>query len=432
MRTPSGEARESVARGAVLLILVGVGFSSTWIRIGQETATGAGSALLLAAPAGALLTVVALMWRQRPELPIHDRQSDKIVGTVILVIALMTQWLLLPRYAGSYVLLHVDAAAACAYALGSCVFVFGLRRTGRYWPSWLILVVASPGVIRLVVFSLGGGLWAEAVVAAIVVLAGPVAVLSVAALKRGPLDDFQWAGPAVTVREAWRSIPLLTAVAVALWFAPLPLVAADRLDQGPSGTEGVGLTIPAGWTGRMTEDLTWAPRMYGPSATLQRQHIRANSARADWDLLARPRQAVVQTLTVSHTGRLDAYPLEMTYDLTNARVSTPISVDLGNGVTARYRTVADDERLLTWSLMSFTWARSSDRVQRVSMLTVDNHEYDAQFPETVPGTGSTLGRFLSLLLRGSASVTTTDTQRKDLGMLKQLGHDLVEAQWQAR
>ncbi|MCD2263607.1 exosortase/archaeosortase family protein [Dietzia aurantiaca] len=423
---------ESTARGVLLLTLVVLAFWSTWGRVADETAVGAGSAVVLAPPLGGLLTVSALAWRRRPELPIHDRQSDAIVGTVVLLIALMSQWLLVPRYAGAYVLLHVDVMAAWAYLLGCCIFAFGLRRTGRFWATWLVLAVASPGAMRLVMYLLGGGPWAEAAVVATVVFAGPVVVI-VRGVRRGrPSARVQWAGPAVTARQAWRSVPLLLVVGVALWLAPLPGGAETRLGHGPSGPAGPGQNVPAGWTERSVQDFQWAPRMFGPSATLYRQLLRADAPRADWDQLMRPRQAVVQTLTVSDPGQLDVYPLEMTYDLTNARVGDPEPVDLGHGITGRYRTVVDDDRLLTWSLLTFTWTRSSDHVQRVSVLTVDDHEYDAEFPETVHVAGSTFGRMLSLLLRGSASVTASGPQDKDLAMLTELGTNLVEAQWQTQ
>lgn len=423
---------ESAARAATILVLLGAGFAATWARVAGEAESGAGSVLLFAAPVGAALTAVAVGWRRRPELPIHDRQSDKIVGTVVLAVALMIQWLVLPRYPGSYILLHLDVLAAWVYLLGACIFLFGLRRTSRYWPAWLVLVVGSPGAIRLAAFTLGGGRGAEIAVVCAVVFAGPLVVFARELVRGRPAERTRWRGPAVSPREAWRSVPLLVAVAVALWWAPLPAPVEERLDQGPPGPAEVGMVVPPGWIERSAQDFPWAVEMYGPGTTLHRQLIRATSVREDWDELSRLREAVVQTLTVPEAGLLDAYPIEMTYDLTAARVSPPTSVELGNGVTARYRTVVDDESLLTWSLMSFVWTRSPGSVQRVSILTVDNHEYDAVFPETVPGTASTAGRLVSLGLRGSASVTVTDPQQKDLAMLTELGTDLVEAQWTTR
>lgn len=431
MTTGTVPTREYLARGAVMLALTAAAFWSTWVRVAEETVLGSSSAMLFAAPFGGFLTVVALTWRRRPELPIHDRQSDVIVGVVVLAIALMNQWLLLPRYGSSYVLLHVDVAAAWAYVLGCCVLLFGLRRTGRFWPAWLLLVVASPGAIRLAVYLLGGGPVAEAAVVAGVILVGPALVLARSA-RRAPVPaTSRWGGPSVPPRQAWRSVPALILVGLLLWLAPLPAGAESRMGQGPPGRSALGQVVPEGWTEQSAENLPWATRMYGPSATLYRQVLRADSARADWDPLRRPRQAVVQTLTVSDPGLFDAYPLEMTFDLADARVSDPVSVDLGAGVSARYRTVVDDGRLLTWSLLSFNWTRSADEYQRVLILTIDDHEYDAEFPEAVPGTGATFGRLLSLLMRGSASITAADPEAKDLDLLTELGTELVEAQWTA-
>lgn len=431
MTTGTIRRPEYLARGAVMLALVASAFWSTWLRVGQETALGASSAILFAAPLGGFLTAVALTWRRRPELPIHDRQTDVIVGVVVLAIALMNQWLLLPRYRSSYVLLHLDVAAAWAYLLGCCILLFGLRRTGQFWPAWLLLGVASPGAIRLTVYFLGGGPVAEAAVVAGVIVLCPVLVL-LRSFRRAPRPATpRRDGPSVSPRQAWLSLPALILVGFLLWLAPLPAGAESRLDPGPPGRSAHGQVVPEGWTELSAESLPWATRMYGPSASLYRQVIRADSAPADWDPLRRPRQAVVQTLTVSDLGLLDAYPLEMTFDLADARVSDPVSVDLGDGVSARYRTVVDDGRLLTWSILSFSWARSADEFQRVLILTIDDHEYDAEFPEAVHETGANLGRLLSLLLRGSASITAADPEPKDLELLTELGTELVEAQWMA-
>lgn len=429
MTAGASAVRESAARAVMLLVVTGAAFARTWVRAAGEAGWGSGSTLLLAAPIGAVLTAVALDWWRRPELPIHDRQTDKIVGTVVLTIALMLQWLVLPRYAASYVLLHLDIAAACLFLLGGCVLVFGLRRAGRYWPAWLVVVLAAPGVVRLGVATLGGDTLAVGTVVAVVVSIGPAAVW-LARLTGGPARDrSRWSGPAVTRREAWRSVPLLVVVALLLSLAPFPPTAEERLARGPSGPPVPGQTVPSGWTERALEDFPWAARMYGPGATLHRQLIRATAPRAEWDSLRRPRQAVVQTLSVNDPGLFDAFPIEMTYDLGSARISPPESVELTRGVTGRYRTVIDDERLLTWSLLSFVWTRSGDHVQRVSILTVDDHEFDAEFPRTVPGTRSTFARMISLLLRGQGSITAEEPEGKDRELLTELARDLVETQW---
>lgn len=419
---------ESVARGLVILILLGVAFRGTWLQLVGETGTGTGSTLILAPAVGALLTLLTLIWRRGSELPIHDRQADKIVGVVLLALAMMVQWLVLPRYASVYVLLHIDVTAAWLFGMAGCVFLFGLRRTGAFWPAWLVLVLPVPGAMRLAIYLLGGGDGAAIAVVAFVVLVGPSAVL-LARITRGWPVRIRWTAPAVTPQQAWRSVPLLVAVTLVLALAPLPLVAQDRMSQGPPGQATPGMTIPSGWIQLESVDYPWASRMFGPSASLQRQLIRAENPRPDWDQLARTRQAIVQTLTVPRAGIFDTYPLEMIYDLRNARISPPTPVELPRGVSARYHTVVDDGLLLTWSLLTFLWARSPDEYQRVTLLTVDNHEFDAVFPEAVPGTVSTPGRLLSIQLRGSGSVTADNQQQKDLEMLTELSGDLVEAQW---
>lgn len=434
---------DHAARWALLTAMLAAGFHETWIRVAREQATGAGSAVLLAPVLGAALAAVALNVRRRPELPIHDRQSDKIAGTIILTVALMVQWLVLPRYSGTYPLLHLDVLAAWVFLLGGCVFLFGLRRTGSYWPAWIVLLAVPPGVVRLVSYGLGGGAVTQAAVVLLVGLAVPAAVAMPPMVRRvrrragGGADGAADPGgerPAlrsavVSRREAWRSAPLLVAVALVVALAPLPPAISERVAQGPPPVSGPGQAIPSGWQETETVDYSWAGRMFGPTATLSRQMIRATRVRADWDNLLRPRVAAVQSLTVATTGVLELFPLEMTFDLSAARISPSRTVDLGHEVSARYRTVIDDENLLTWSLLTFAWTRGDDRVQRVTLITVDNHEYDAQFPQTVPGTRSTFSRLVNLLLRGSGAVTHTNPQDKDLAMLTELGTELVGAQW---
>ncbi|PAY22150.1 hypothetical protein CEY15_14860 [Dietzia natronolimnaea] len=436
-RVVLGEGADHVARWALLVVLAAAGFWQTWARIAGEVMAGSGSEVVLAAPVGAVLTAVAFHLRRRPELPIHDRQSDKIAGTIILAIALMIEWLVLPRYADSYVLLHLDLVAAWLFLLGGSVFFFGTRRTFRYWPSWLLLTVATPGALRLFVFALGGDRWAQVLVMVLVVSVGPLAILGPPALRRlrgaGSGNGQRSGGPplpslVVSPREAWRSAPLVTVVAVLLALAPLPAGIDERLSLGPDASSGSGQILPPGWQELETIDYPWAERMFGPSATLERQMIRATRVRADWDELLRPRVAAVQTLTVKDPGVLEVFPLEMMFDLSSARVSPPRELPLNRGVTARYRTVIDDENLLTWSVMSFIWTRAGDRIQRVTLITVDNHEFDAEFPPAVPGTRS-FSRLLNLLLRGAGAVIDTDPQEKDLDMLTELATDLVEAQW---
>lgn len=104
-------------------------------------------------------------------------------------------------------------------------------------------------------------------------------------------------------------------------------------------------------------------------------------------------------------------------------------IDLGHGVTAEYFTVVDDDLLVTWNLLSFVWTRADDMAQRVSLLTVDNHEFDAEFPQPEPNSVANIRTLLRVLLRGNAAVSDTAPEDKDREMLTEIGRDLVETQW---
>ena len=73
--------------------------------------------------------------------------------------------------------------------------------------------------------------------------------------------------------------------------------------------------------------------------------------------------------------------------------------------------------------------RSSDgAAQRVSLISVDNHEPDAYFPEPKPSMASNGSHTLAVLLRGEPSTEDTESEYKDLDMLEALARLLVEAQ----
>ncbi|MDX5452302.1 MAG: hypothetical protein LPK27_06045, partial [Rhodococcus sp. (in: high G+C Gram-positive bacteria)] len=73
--------------------------------------------------------------------------------------------------------------------------------------------------------------------------------------------------------------------------------------------------------------------------------------------------------------------------------------------------------------------RGDALAQRVSLLTVDNHELDAPFPQPTPNMASNARALRSVFLRGRASVEDSDPEYKDLDMLTEVGRELVEAQW---
>ncbi len=96
-----------------------------------------------------ITAAIGIARRRGDELPIHDRQIDIIIGGMVLVLALSTQWLLAPRYREQYLLLRIDILAALMFILGAAILMFGLRPTGRFWPVWLLMFGVPPLIYRI-------------------------------------------------------------------------------------------------------------------------------------------------------------------------------------------------------------------------------------------------------------------------------------------
>lgn len=469
------------ARWTVIVAATVLGYWSTWEQLLTEISRGTGGGYVLLVPPFAVLAAEGVTRRRRGELPIHDRQTDRIVGGAVLLIALAVKWLLLPRYGPNYQMMHLDVLSAWTFVIGACVLLFGLRVASRYWPVWLLLLGTSPLFYRAVLVQLGGTKFAAGF---LMVLLGAIAIaVAVGRTRRRALIGFsatmllglallfavttrypdarvavaqivpsgtaalvvggafylyRYRGLAprtlppnpVSPREATRSVLFLVVpAALVLAVLPLPDQQLTPVSVGPPPSGTVTQVVPTGWYQIDSIDYDWPRRYFGSTAQLRRQMIRAVEPRADWDRLSRPRTVAVQTLQVRRVGVFEVYPVQTSYDLGRARVSPKIRVDLGHGVQADFFTVVDDELLLTWSLMNFIWTRGDALAQRVSLLTVDNHELDAPFPQPTPNMASNGRNLLSVFLRGRASVEDSDPEYKDLDMLTELGRDLVEAQW---
>lgn len=473
--------RALVFRWTIVALLTAVAFGETGLRIVDEIQAGAGSAILLVTPLCAAVAGIGVARRTTGELPIHDRQTDVIVGLVLGVIASMLQWLVIPRYSSLYALVHVDVLAAVLFVLTCCVFIFGLRRTSRFWPVWIVLFGVSPLALRYVAASAGGGAVSQSVVLVIlaalcvgfgsahnirrgIVATGVsiscgvtaiflcslfddsaysvmrqtvppvVALATVTLFLKTPGWKDPWLRPnqVVSFRQVMKSLPILALAAVFLAVAPLPRPAAERTAVGPPGDVAQGMIIPDAWEEMSSNDETWAEGMFGPEASVHQQVIRSSEQRWDWDEKGRPRVAVVQTVNVHRAGVFEIFPVDLTLDLRDSRIGPRTTVQLGHNVSARFRTVIDEKNYLSWSLLTFIWTREDGTAQRVMVLTIDNHDFDAAFPKMVPGTSSTLMRLASVMLRGSSAVNTSESMDKDRGLLIELGRNLVEAQWTRR
>jgi hypothetical protein len=433
-------------------------------------------------PLFAILAAQGIARRPRTELPIHDRQTDLIVGTMGLVFALLLHAVLLQRYALYFNLLRLDLLAMWVFVLSSAIVLFGLRPVGRFLGVWLFMLTMFTLPYHLLVILLGGNRISAG--AAMLIIAASATGISVGrTLRRG------WAGGIATWAVgslvlwlmavthpyapviAFQLIPAFTAtalVSLAMFFAArrgqpkrvldrevepvaagqvlagLPLVLAvaillamvklpvppfppparfDALQiSGP-------LNAPEGWHVTATGEYPWVKRLHGRIANLTRQQMVADKGNFLWDKQSRPRTVMVDNVITDRPFSFNVYPAKVLYDVGATRLSQPQPVDLGYGVAAQVVSVIDDHLLVTWNMMQFTW-RNADRAQRVLLITVDDHDPAAPFPQPSGALLPTLNTLFTVLFRGNSAVNDDDPTFKDLDMLTTFGRDLVRAQLQ--
>ncbi|QNG20193.1 hypothetical protein G4H71_13435 [Rhodococcus triatomae] len=485
--TPASIAiRHLGVRWAIIVIAGVIGFAKTWDAVLTSVASGTTIAYVWGMPFLCLVAATGLALRKRPGLPIHDRQTDVIVGVLGMVLVLAVLWLLMPRFGIYYWLVQMDVVAAWIFTAASAVLLFGLRPVASYWPVWLLPLIMTPLMYRMLATLLGGSRFAygfvmvvlasvaiaiavgrtrrRALVAFFCSIAAGTVALSAAILllpevrgwilqvfpgllgavvtgagfylyqRRGaslaPLDR-PLRQPAVS-RSVWSGSLVVAVVAVLVLLIPLPPRADLRgFTPGPPATGEPTLIVPSGWSETALTEYDWQRSYFGRESTLNRQTIRTDRPHPDWDDQNRPRIVQIDTLTTEHPSRVRALPAHDMYRLDNARASDRIPVDIGRGITALFVTVIDDSLLLTWSRLQFEWSRGDGTYQRVILISVDNHNADAYFPQPTPSMLVNLGTAAQILLRGASAVTDENPEYKDRGMLETLGRQLVEAQsWQ--
>lgn len=470
-----------VARWSVLVVCVVIGFAPTWIRLAQEAAEGAITTYIFVLPFLAAVAAQGIARRRTGELPIHDRQTDIIVGGLALLIAAAIKALWLPRYADQYELSHLDVLSGLVFFLGATILLFGLRPVGRFWSVWLLLIALSPLLYRMAAITVGGSRFAYGAV--LVVLAGAAGAIAVGRTRtRGVAGFFctltvgfvilgamllwipgihiAWlqlisavgASAAtgivfymaarrgiskkpltaplapVTAKPSISSLVVVAVAAAILLAIPLPAPTVIASTPGPPGPTNRPLIVPAGWSQTSTHDYDWARTYFGRTATLSRQILRADVGDQAYDIRSRPRTVVVDVLSTVNRASLAVYPESTLYRLSNTRTSDALPVDLGRGVTAALYTSVSDALLLTWTKLVFTWVRG-DVTQRVTLISVDNHDPGAVFPTPEPAMASNLGVSLATFLRGNTIAVDTDPDYKDRTLLTDVGTDLVAAQW---
>ncbi|WFR72996.1 hypothetical protein P9209_03890 [Prescottella defluvii] len=471
------------------LVIAGCSLAAFWpsvIRTVDDLRGGDLLGYIFVMPFLAAVAAIGIARRRADELPIHDRQIDALVGGIALIVSVAVKWLLLPRYEEQFSLLRIDMLSWLLFVVGAAVLLFGLRPVGRFWPVWLMLLLIAPLPYRMAVVALGGQsphvsvvltLLAAAatgiavgrtrrrgVVGAVATVVVGLAVLALVLIlfpdaPRWVVQLAPAAVAAVTVgigmylqhgyyftdrRAAYSVAPqrptavrtglvrsglVVVAVAFVLSLVPLPDPPSTVVVAGPPHAR-AQLVVPDGWTQENVEEFDWADRFFGRGATLTRQTIVADEGNPDWDSKSRPRRVVIDTLDTHRPATLTVYPTDTLYRLADARRSPTVPVDLGHGVQGELSTIVDEQALLTWSLLSFTWTRD-DVSQRVNLITVDDHRPDAIFPHPTPSMASDVTNTLNVLIRGNAVTVDDSSEYKDRDMLTVVGSELVDTQWKA-
>ena len=469
-----------ILRWGYLGILTVFAFQASLRSVVETTRSGGLGGYVWVVPVAAILAAIGVARRKRTELPIHDRQTDVIVGTMGLVLALLLHGVLLQRYALYFNLLRLDLVAMWTFVLSGSIALFGLRPVIRFAWVWVVLFMVFPLPYYVLVVVLGGGNVAAGI--------GTMSIAAVATgvavgrrVRRGVIGSFSaWAVgllilagmvvftpdapllayqaiPAITAmclvglvlfllarrgapkrvlerkieplaaRQVWAALPVVLVVAIAIslvrlpsvGFAPALVVDGMRFDTA--------LTPPSGWQVHDTKEYPWVSRLFGHGATGVRQKVVAEVGDDRYDKFGRPRTVMVDAITTYWPFSLNVYPARIVYHVEGIRLSAIRPVDLGYGVKADIVSVIDDKLLVTWDAIQWTWT-NGPVAQRVSVIAVDNHEDEAPFPEPRGGFGTTFNSMLNVLFRGNAAAYSADPNLKDDRLLTEFAHGLVRAQ----
>ncbi|MBU9763681.1 hypothetical protein FR943_07490 [Mycobacterium sp. TNTM28] len=427
-----------------------------------------------------LLAAAGLAIHNRTELPIHDRQTDIIVAIMGLVLALLLHGVLLQRYALYFDLLRLDLVAWWLFMLSASIALFGLRPVTRFGWAWLLLLAVFPLPYHIFVLVLGGSHVAAAMGTLLVAAAGTaiavgrhwgrgligalsswvagltVLVLMYVFFRGASLLAYQLI-PAMTAivvaasamflltrrgrpirvlyrkieplaaKQVWSAVPLVLVVAVALSFVRLPDSGVPEPARIAGTNPSTSLRAPAGWHVAATRTYPWVARIHGEGGELVRQEMVADHRDPRFDKFARPRAVVVDTITTPRPASLSLFPARMPYRVNGVRISTPRQVDLGHGISGTLLTAVDDEILITWDALEWTWTNGSV-AQRIVIIAVDNHDDDAPFPQPTGGIVRTLNSMFTILFRGNTAATDTNPVIKDEVLLTEFGRALADAQ----
>lgn len=212
------------ARWVLILGCATVAFWDSVLSAAHVASVGSVGGYIWVVPGAAALAAVGVARRNRTELPIHDRQTDIIVGTMGLVLALLIKAVLLQRFSLYFYLLRLDLVAMWLFVLSSAIVLFGLRPVMRFRHVWALLFMVFPLPYYLSVVFLGGGKFAAGA-SAMIIAAVATGVAVRTTVRRGVIGSlYAWlVGFTVLLIIAlffedapmlvYQEIPVLTAIA---------------------------------------------------------------------------------------------------------------------------------------------------------------------------------------------------------------------------
>lgn len=452
--------RRLLLRWAIIVGLVAFAYHDTVAAVFAEIRERTLLTYLPVALVLVLIAAIGVSLREKRELPIYDRQTDVIVGGILVVLAGSLDALLNSRYDDYYLSVHIDILSLWVFLLSACILMFGLRPTARYRWVWLLALSIFPMPFRVTVLAFGSERYASGI--AVLLLAVGCSAVAVGRSRRHALIGALISGItgaavllAITIvnpelsRFGYMAIPsvaaalvtvtimyldyrrdpnrrrlirrdidrltapnvivgpsVLTVAAVLISLNPAPDIEVDRGQTHPNLSMSLPFAAPAGWKELSSEPLEFT-RYYGRYAHAVRQKVVQTEGDLRFDKQARPRTLVVDAITTDRPITLDVYHPAIVYDTTSARRSRPQTVFLDRGIAATLNTVVDDKRVLTFNVLRWRWNNGPTTMQ-VTVISVDNHLPDAPFPQPADNPLRIINPMLTILLRGN-SVTIDET-----------------------
>lgn len=424
---------------------------------------------------------VGVSLRNDDELPIYDRQTDVIVGGVLLVLAGSLQAMLNARYSAVYLAVHIDLVSLWLFTLSACVLLFGIRPTARYRWVWLLGLSVFPMPFRVLVLAFGVERYSAGI--AVLILAvgcsavavgrsrrhaavgatmaattgiatlavitvftpelarfGYMAIPSVAAmLTTGTVmyvDQRRDAGSLrpyphrpvnrLTAANVWTGVVMLAVGSAAIALVPVPHVRPHPGTTFKELSMRLPLAVPAGWRQVSAHPLDF-DRFYGRHAESVRQTLVQTQGDVRYDKSALPRTVVLDAVVTDRPLTLDIYHPSIVYDTIGDRMSEARAVTLSHGISGTIETVVDDKRVLTFNRLSWRWNDAVSTMQ-VTIFSVDNHLPGAPFPQPAHNPLRVINPLLTILLRGNAVTTDETPSFKDENLLTSVADGLIDAQ----